>query len=154
MKIPYLCLGKIVEIEKNSQRKRLKVNIPAIAEPTNWLTPLNSFSYIPKINDSIGVLFLMGNIQRGFYLPLSVYDNAYMLEGSNKKAGYESKDFKIVINQEETQEKVEITAKNGLAKVIVYANGTTEINSNIIQINGDVVTIAGRLVVPNGKPIE
>jgi len=160
MKIPYLCLGKITEIEENSTRKRVKVFIEGIAEPTGWITPLSTFSYKPTKDDSVGILFLMGDVERGFYLPLPILNDSYSLGGDNEKAGYETDNFKIEIIEKLEDEQVNITAKKSGTKLKILPNGVIEVDGKFVDIKGNIVNISGtevfitnRLVIPNGKPI-
>jgi len=156
-----LFFGKIVEIEENSTSRRVKISIPNVANPTGLATPLGSSAYIPVLDDTVAVQFLMGDINRPVYQSINVSEDKYILDGSNKKGGLESKNFKILIDETETQEKTSILVKNSDIVIEVNLNGVINVKGKLLQLDGDIVNIdgtvvriAGRPVVPNGKPIE
>lgn len=172
--------GPVVDNKDPLKLGRVKVNVPGIAEPTGWARPLGwpgaggkkrgAWSP-PPIGAEVGVMFKMGDPDHPRYLPgfpgegeaPDEVDEAtpeeavqipYVFNGDRWKFIVDERPGKarIAIEDKKTGDMYEIDGK----KLGLRMKSTSAMSlecDGAVDIKGSSVTINGRKVAPNGKPI-
>ncbi len=172
--------GSVVDRIDPLKLGRVRVRIPAIADPTGWAFPLATggggdgvgFFNVPKVGAEVGVWFKSGDEDQAFYAPghwpQSVSMPTAVADASPEEApdihAWETDDWAIVLDGRDGRSTLTIKDKQ-LGNDFIEIDGVTKgvtiqgtvairiISPGAIQIQGATVTINDRPVLPSGKPI-
>lgn len=180
-KFTALYVGQVTDNVDPKKLGRVRVNIPGVAEPTGWALPLGApgggaakrggWSPPPKGAD-VGVMFTQGDVDRPYYwcgwagegeAPDEV-DEATPEEAANDVPFvFNGRRFKIVLDERKGKARCAIEDKktgdmyeiDGV-KLGLKLKSTAAMSiecMGALDIKASSVTINGRLLAPNNKPI-
>ncbi len=175
-----LMTGVVVDVADPKKSGRVRINIPGIAEPTGWARKLGgeggggkkrgSFG-VPPVDSEVGCFFKMGDPDHPFYLAgwpgqgeaPEETEGDTSAEDAPKVFAHETERWRFVADDRPGKNKLSLTDKitgdvieiDGAALAIrVQATSAIKMTCDgAIDIHGSSMTIMGRVVVPNGKPI-
>ncbi len=175
-----LMVGEVVDNVDPKKLCRVRVNIPGIAEPTGWAFPLGmagaggkkrgGWSPPPK-GAEVAVFFKMGDPDHPYYLPGNIgegeapdeVDEAtpeeavqvpFVFNGDRWKFLVDERPGKarIALEDKKTGDVIEIDG----VKLGVYIKASSALVlecDGAVDIRGTSITLNGRTVAPNPKPI-
>lgn len=175
--------GSVVENADPLKLGRVKVRVPAIVEPrSDWAFPLATggagegvgFFNVPKVGAEVAVWFKGGDEDQPFYAPAH-WPQTVSRPGAIEAADvtpaeaplihvWETDNWTIVLDDRPGRSSLLIKDKQ-LGNDFIEIDGVTKgvtiqgtvairiISTGAVQIQGAVVTINGRVVLPSGKPI-
>lgn len=175
-----LNVGQVTDNKDPKKLGRVKVNVPGIAEPTGWAFPLGMAGAggkkrgawsPPPIGAEVAVFFKAGDPDHPYFLPGNVgegeapdeVDEAsveeavmipYVFNGARWKFIMDERPGKarIAIEDKKTGDKYEIDGVKLGLKLKSTAAMDIECDG-ALNIKASTVTINGRLLSPNNKPL-
>jgi hypothetical protein len=170
--------GVVTRVDDPKGKHRVKASVDGICEETQWAYPLcaggggpgRGGHVAPKVGSDVVVIFLGGDIERPVYLPAWWGDDEVpedLRDASPEEAArvqvLELDRYKVVVDEREGREQLVVQDKaTGDMLQLDGATGGVLLKATtrlVLRCDGDVsvegltVTINGRPVLPDAKPI-
>lgn len=171
------CHGSVVDRVDPLKLGRIKANIPGIAEPTGWAFPLSmargpgmGFWSIPKLNSEVGIWFKNGDEDQAFYVPshwTTAAQPPVEIQGASVEDApdihvFETEKWALILDDRATP-LLTLKDKAGLNSIEIDGltqgitiKGTVAVRieaTGTVTIDGAIVKINNRVVLPTGRPI-
>lgn len=177
-----MAVGVVVDNEDPEKVGRVRVRVPGIFEPASpWALPLGwpgagakqrgGFYPVPK-GAEVAVFCNMGDQDHPYYIsanpgrgeqPEEVQDSATTPADANKVHAWEGERYRVVYDERDGKQQVQIKDKKygdkieldgvGLGITISATTGIHITTQGSLSLEGLAVSINGRTVANNGKPI-